>query len=141
VISLISDSDSDDDQDIDVTNDIPPIVSPIIMSSPLNENVEILEEETNNDHKFLEITTNELIDLTDDEQSLTSYSSIDLQQCPICLETLSYLQYTGVYLVITQCCHVMCTLCSRQLLVTSSRCPLCRENVSSTTLIPYCILP
>jgi hypothetical protein len=91
---------------------------------------------------------NELIDLTEDEPILISCSSIsserklstDVQQCPICLETLSHLQRTGVYLIITRCRHVMCTLCSRQLLATSSRCPLCRENVSSTTLMPYCIL-
>jgi hypothetical protein len=105
------------------------------------------------DHESLEIVTNddnnnELIDLTEDEPIFISCSTItserklstDVQQCPICLETLSHLQRTGVYLIITQCRHVMCTLCSRQLLATSSRCPLCRENVSSTTLIPYCIL-
>lgn len=90
----------------------------------------------------------ELIDLTDDEPTSLPCSSIlterklstDVQQCPICLETLSHLQRTGVYLIITRCRHVMCTLCSRQLLATSSRCPLCRESVSSTTLMPYCIL-
>jgi len=111
------------------------------------------EEEDDHDHESLEIVNNdfndnELIDLTDDEPTFISCSpilserklSIDVQQCPICLETLSHLQRTGVYLIITQCRHVMCTLCSRQLLATSSRCPLCRENVSSTTLMPYCIL-
>jgi len=112
------------------------------------------EEEEDDDHESLEIVNNddnnnnELIDLTDDEPIPICCSpilperklSIDVQQCPICLETLSHLQRTGVYLIITQCRHVMCTLCSRQLLATSSRCPLCRENVSSTTLMPYCIL-
>jgi hypothetical protein len=102
------------------------------------------------DPESLEIVNNdnELIDLTDDEPISISCSptlserklSTDVQQCPICLETLSHLQRSGVYLIITRCRHVMCTLCSRQLLATSSRCPLCRENVSSATLMPYCIL-
>ena len=137
--------------------------------SPDNEDVEIVqeiiedqqalmdeeEEEIDNDHESVEIVTSddnnnndELIDLTDDEPIPISCSpspperklSTDVQQCPICLETLSDLQHTGIYLIITRCRHVMCTLCSRQLLATSSRCPLCRENVSSTTLMPYCIL-
>ncbi len=111
------------------------------------------EENDDDDLESLEIVNtddnnNELIDLTDDEPISRSCSpmlterklSVDVQQCPICLETLSHLQRTGVYLIITRCRHVMCTLCSRQLLATSSRCPLCRENVSSTTLMPYCIL-
>jgi hypothetical protein len=122
---------------------------------------DVEEHEMNNedDCESLEIVTNdyddidnnnnnELIDLTEDEPIPICCSpipterklSIDVQQCPICLETLSHLQRSGVYLIITRCRHVMCTLCSRQLLATSSRCPLCRENVSSTTLMPYCIL-
>lgn len=118
-----------------------------------------MEDDADDDLESLEIVnidddnTNtpyntELIDLTDDEPNPISCSStllerklsIDVQQCPICLETLSHLQRTGVYLIITRCRHVMCILCSRQLLATSSRCPLCRENVNSTTLMPYCIL-
>jgi hypothetical protein len=121
-----------------------------------HESLEIVNNDTDDDHESLEIVNNdnnttnnnELIDLTDDEPIPISCSpivserklSVDVQQCPICLETLSHLQRTGVYLIITRCRHVMCTLCSRQLLATSSRCPLCRENVSSTTLMPYCIL-
>lgn len=108
------------------------------------------EEQDEDDQESLAIVNNEneLIDLTDDEPTSLSCSSnlnkrklsTDVQQCPICLETLSHLQRTGVYLIITRCRHVMCTLCSGQLLATSSRCPLCRENVTSTTLMPYCIL-
>lgn len=110
-----------------------------------------MDDEEEEDLESLEIMNdndNELIDLTDDEPISISCSPIlperklstDVQQCPICLETLSHLQRSGVYLIITRCRHVMCILCSRQLLATSSRCPLCRENVSSTTLMPYCIL-
>jgi len=130
--------------------------------SPDFEDVEIVQEEVEeelrsmdeepihneDDHESLEIVAsddnnNELIDLTEDEPIPIPPErklSVDVQQCPICLETLSHLQRTGVYLIITRCRHVMCTLCSRQLLATSPRCPLCRENVSSTTLMPYCIL-
>jgi hypothetical protein len=127
-----------------------------IIQAEIEEELALMdeEEEDEDDHESLEIVNNidnnnnELIDLTDDEPIPISCSptlserklSIDVQQCPICLETLSHLQRTGVYLIITRCRHVMCTLCSRQLLATSSRCPLCRENVSSTTLMPYCIL-
>jgi hypothetical protein len=130
----------------------------------LGEDVDVeltaMEEETNDES--LEIITDvedsetddedfddgELIDLTDDEPLSLFHPligsdrklSTEVQQCPICLETLSHLQGNGIYLTITRCRHVMCTLCSRALLATSSRCPLCRENVSSTTLMPYCIL-
>ncbi len=85
----------------------------------------------------------ELIDLTEDEPISHLHehkSSVDVERCPICLETLSDLQSIGVHLTITQCHHVMCSLCSQELLSTSSRCPLCRKNISSTTLMPYCIL-
>ncbi|CAF3251810.1 unnamed protein product [Rotaria socialis] len=96
------------------------------------ESLEILTDVDDN------ISDNELIDLTEDEFISISCSpnscerklSIDVQQCPICLETLNHLQRTGVYLIITRCRHVMCTLCTRQLLATSSRCPLCRENMA-----------
>jgi hypothetical protein len=137
--------------------------------SPDFEDVEIVQEEVEeelpsmdeepihneDDHESLEIVASDddnnnsdLIDLTEDEPISFLSSpipperklSVDVQQCPICLETLSHLQRTGVYLIITRCRHVMCALCSRQLLATSPRCPLCRENVSSTTLMPYCIL-
>jgi hypothetical protein len=141
-----SDSDDDDDQDIDISFSISPTIN-ILISPSLSNSVETLEEEEEeeinieNDH--------ELIDLTEDEPNSTCYSSnkhenqssIDDEQCPICLETLFDLQSIGVYLIITQCHHVMCTLCSHELLATSSRCPLCRKNISSTTLLPYCILP
>ena len=127
--TIIIISDSDDDLSIDVTDDLSSPLSSIIdtiISPSLDNNVE-------EDH--------ELIDLTeDDANQLERKSSIDVQQCPICLETFSDLQYSGVYLIITPCRHIMCTLCSRQLLITSSRCPLCREKVHSTTLMPYCIL-
>jgi hypothetical protein len=114
-----------------------------------DEQVEMDRDSIDNlDQSYRTGNNEELIDLTDDEPVFVSHShmssqrklSIDVQQCPICLETLSYLQSTGVYLTITRCHHVMCTLCSRQLLATSSRCPLCRESVSLTTLMPYCIL-
>lgn len=131
-----------------------------IVQGYVDEELALMDEEieqlTNDiDQESLEILTtvddddiNEIIDLTDDDLIPIACSphqferklSTDLQQCPICLETLTHLQRIGINLVITQCRHVMCTLCTRQLLVTSSRCPLCRENVSSTTLMPYCIL-
>lgn len=150
-----------------MTDDTFPLMASIInasISSPDTTDIEIiqdateeelsllddLEEQEEDDQEIFAIVNNdnELIDLTDDEPTSFSCSSnlserklsTDVQQCPICLETLSHLQRTGVYLTITRCRHVMCTLCSRQLLATSSRCPLCRENVSSTTLMPYCIL-
>lgn len=112
------------------------------------QSLEIVNTDDDDDITNINNNNDELIDLTDDEPIPISCSpilserklSIDVQQCPICLESLSHLQRTGVYLIITRCRHVMCTLCSRQLLATSSRCPLCRENVSSTTLMPYCIL-
>lgn len=164
-----ADGHDDDDQGIDVTDDIPPSLSSLsteFIGSPSIEDVEILsedvdveltamEEDTNDES--LEIITDvedsetdddELIDLTDDEP-LSFYNplitserklSTEVQECPICLETLAHLQGNGIYLTITRCRHVMCTLCSRALLATSSRCPLCRENVSSTTLMPYCLL-
>ncbi|CAF0731345.1 unnamed protein product [Adineta steineri] len=109
----------------------------------------MIDENTNDNNNNNNNNDNsELIDLTEDEPLSVPSSpipsgrklSVDVQQCPICLETLSHLQRTGVYLIITRCRHVMCTLCSRQLLAISSRCPLCREDVSSTTLMPYCIL-
>ncbi|CAF3572186.1 unnamed protein product [Rotaria sordida] len=141
---ILSDSDSDDDQIIDVNDNnnflsrIPTINT--LISSPHNELIENNETNIENIH--------ELIDLTDDESNssycssnkLECQSSIDIEECPICLETFTDLQYTGVYLIITQCSHIMCTLCSRQLLAISSRCPLCRENINSNTLIPYCIM-
>ncbi|CAF0843309.1 unnamed protein product [Rotaria sordida] len=141
---ILSDSDSDDNQIIDVTDNnnflsrIPTINT--LISSPHNELIENNETNIENIH--------ELIDLTDDESNssycssnkLECQSSIDIEECPICLETFTDLQYTGVYLIITQCSHIMCTLCSRQLLAISSRCPLCRENINSNTLIPYCIM-
>lgn len=88
------------------------------------------------------IIGDEVIDLTkeDSPRSVQRQSSIDTQQCPICLETLSDLQSSRIYLIITPCRHVMCTVCSRQLLYTSSRCPLCRETVTLSSLRPYCIL-
>jgi hypothetical protein len=103
---------------------------------------EIIEEEEEEDNN------NELIDLTEDESnsscSLSNKhelkSSIDIEECPICLENLFDLQSIGVHLIITECHHVICTLCSDQLLSTSSQCPLCRKNISSTTLTPFCIL-
>ena len=152
---IVSDSENDDDQDINIMDDIIPSIS------SLSADVEIVHEEftlmDDEDEEQLHIddddnqlSNDELIDLTDDEPTPTTTASssvllerklsIDVQQCPICLETLSHLQRTGVYLIITPCRHVMCTLCSRQLLATSSRCPLCRENVNSRTLMPYCIL-
>lgn len=169
-IIIVSDSetedDNNDDQGIDVTDEIPLSESSIISFE--NDDIEvvaeiiqqeqvIMDEETvtttddddddDDDDESLEIIidniNSELIDLTADEpdsNSLERKLSTDVQQCPICLETLSDLQGTGVYLIITRCRHVMCTLCCRQLLTTSPRCPLCRENVSATSLIPYCIL-
>jgi len=143
---------------INVSIPSPDIEDVEIVQDEIGEELAVMDDEENDDddHASLEIVTNdddnnnnnELIDLTDDEPIPISCSpilperklSIDVQQCPICLETLSHLQRTGVYLTITRCRHVMCTLCSRQLLATSPRCPLCRENVSSTTLMPYCIL-
>ncbi|CAF2555502.1 unnamed protein product [Rotaria sp. Silwood2] len=145
-IIVLSDSDLDEDQIIDVTDNnflsITPIINALI-SSPFNELVETIEI---NEINFENV--HELIDLTDDETNsiccssnkLEHQSSIDVEQCPICLETLTDLQYTGVYLIITQCSHIMCTLCSRQLLATSSRCPLCRKNLNSNTLLPYYIM-
>jgi hypothetical protein len=89
-----------------------------------------------NEHDDKETVENEpeLIDLTDDEPTT------DIEECPICLETLSDLQSLDISLIITPCHHVMCALCSHQLLSTSSQCPLCRQNINLTTLIPYCIL-
>jgi len=107
----------------------------------ISDDSEIIEEEE-------EDNNNELIDLTEDESN-SSYSvsnkhelksSIDIEECPICLENLFDLQSIGVHLIITECHHVICTLCSDQLLSTSSQCPLCRKNISSTTLTPFCIL-
>lgn len=148
-IIVVSDSESydddDNDQEVDIADEIPRSVS------IENTDIEIVHEVTvdeDDDDESLEIVVdiinNEIIDLTDDEPNSANpferKLSTDVQQCPICLETLSDLQQAGVYLIITRCRHVMCTLCCRQLLTTSSRCPLCRENVSTTTLIPYCIL-
>ncbi|CAF2576119.1 unnamed protein product [Rotaria sp. Silwood2] len=107
------------------------------------ETLEILtndDDNNNNNDELIDLTEDELISISCSHNSFERKLSIDVQQCPICLETLTHLQHTGVYLIITQCRHVMCTLCTRQLLATSSRCPLCRENVNSTTLMPYCIL-
>jgi len=107
----------------------------------ISDDSEIIEEEE-------EDNNNELIDLTEDESN-SSYSvsnkhelksSIDIEECPICLENLFHLQSIGIYLIITECHHVICTLCSHQLLSTSSRCPLCRKDISSTKLMPFCIL-
>ncbi|CAF0839781.1 unnamed protein product [Rotaria sordida] len=107
-----------------------------------HESLEILANDGNNgnDNELIDLTEDELISISCSSNPFERKLSIDVQQCPICLETLTHLQRTGVYLIITQCRHVMCTSCTRQLLATSSRCPLCRENVSSTTLMPYCIL-
>ena len=167
---FVSDSDSDNDQEIDIIDGVLPSVSPTVNTSMFSSDIGDIEiireeiddelviidqdEENEHDHESLGVVTNdnssnsELIDLTEDELipvscstiSSDRRSSIDMQQCPICLETVSQLQHTGVYLIITRCRHIMCTLCSRQLLATSSRCPLCREYVSSTTIMPYCIL-
>ena len=85
----------------------------------------------------------ELIDLTEDDPlSISSEDqiSLDIEYCPICLERLSDLQTLNIHLCITPCDHVLCTTCSRQLLLRTSRCPLCRENISLNTLMPYCIL-
>ncbi|CAF4541125.1 unnamed protein product [Rotaria sp. Silwood1] len=135
-IIMLSDSDSDDDQIIDITDNnilsITPIIN-ILLSSPLNDLVGIIEDNEINIENVYEV-----IDLTDDESNSTDclsnklehQSSIDSDQCPICLETLTDLQYTGVDLIITQCNHIMCTLCSRQLLATSSQCPLCRNQIT-----------
>jgi hypothetical protein len=108
-----------------------------LISPSLSDDVETIEED-----EEINIENNpELIDLTEDESNRhENNSSIDLEECPICLETFSDLQSVGVYLLITECHHVMCTLCSYQLLSASSRCPLCRKTISSTTLMPYCIL-
>lgn len=98
-------------------------------------------DSNDDDEKFGEQETNnnyELIDLTKDESN--SYLSIDIEECPICLETFTDLQSIGISLIITPCHHVLCTLCISQLLSRSSRCPLCQRNISSTTLMPYCIL-
>jgi hypothetical protein len=147
----------------------PPIMMTEPISPTWSEEIEIVQEDEDdflpvmedinvddtNESEFLEIVADdisqELIDLTDDDDDALTFvprsspsperkTSIDVQQCPVCLETLSYLQRTGVHLIITRCCHVMCTLCSRQLMAISPRCPLCRENLSTTALMPYCIL-
>ena len=132
-------------EDVEILSDDVDVELTAMEEDTLDESLEIITDvegsETDDDD-------DELIDLTDDEP-LSFYSplitserklSTEVQQCPICLETLAHLQGNGIYLTITRCRHVMCTLCSRALLATSSRCPLCRENVSSTTLMPYCIL-
>jgi len=161
-VILVSDSDDEsDDQGIDVTDEmfssLPPPPPPITITAPISpawsEEIEIVQElmtmEENANDDDLEIVADdinqELIDLTEDEPPLSPLpierkTSTDVQQCPVCLETLSHLQRTGIHLIITRCRHVMCTLCSRQLLLISPRCPLCRENLNSTTLMPYCIL-
>ncbi|CAF4007742.1 unnamed protein product [Rotaria sp. Silwood2] len=98
------------------------------------ETLEILtnddDNNNNNNDELIDLTEDELISISCSHNSFERKLSIDVQQCPICLETLTHLQHTGVYLIITQCRHVMCTLCTRQLLATSSRCPLCRENMA-----------
>ena len=140
-ITLLSDSESSDEQSIDVADDD---LSLVVLLS--NDDTDPIDEEPNDSPRV--ISTIEWIDLTEDEfictaspsQRFERKSSIDVQECPICLETLCHLQYSGVYLIITPCRHVMCTLCSRQLLANSTQCPLCREEISSTTLMPYCIL-
>ena len=135
-VTLLSDSDSGDEQSIDVADDNLSLI--VLLSND--------DGDPNDSPRH--VSTIEWIDLTEDESTCTSYSSqpferkssIDVQECPICLETLCHLQYSGVHLIMTPCRHVMCTLCSRQLLANSSQCPLCREEISSTTLMPYCIL-
>lgn len=132
---------------MDVVNDdsllITQVITPVITSSSIGEFDGTIEYDDTN-----LMNVPELIDLTEDEtesikcssNKLENDSSPDLHECPICLETFSDLQNTGVYLFITECSHVMCTVCSRQSLAISPRCPLCRTNLSSTTLKPYCIL-
>ncbi|CAF3620454.1 unnamed protein product [Rotaria sordida] len=97
-----------------------------------HESLEILANDGNNgnDNELIDLTEDELISISCSSNPFERKLSIDVQQCPICLETLTHLQRTGVYLIITQCRHVMCTSCTRQLLATSSRCPLCRENMA-----------
>lgn len=114
---------------------------PTSISSPLTAGSEIVEEEE-------EDNNHQVIDLTEDESNSPCClsnkhelkSSIDIEECPICLENLFDLQSIGIYLIITECHHVICTLCSHQLLSTSSRCPLCRKDINSTKLMPFCIL-
>ena len=136
---LVEDSDDDvADELIDVVNIEPSSNVPI---NP-NEDLEIIEEiypPVN-----VPVTPN-LIDLTTDESDnhfpeFERHSSIDNQECPICLETFDDLQSSGTYLMITACRHVLCIQCIRQLLANYSQCPLCRENLNLSSLMPYCIL-
>ncbi len=113
-------------------------ITQLIISCFFSSQNEHDEPETTDDTE----DEHELIDLTDDEptSSKLESKSSDIDKCPICLETLSDLQSLDIHLIITPCQHVMCTLCSQQLLSTSSRCPLCRENINLDSLIPYYIL-
>lgn len=111
-----------------------------------SENVLIIISDSEDDRSnsfSIDENEPELIDLTEDDIFSNSHehqSSIDTEYCPICLEYLSHLQSHHIDLFITPCHHVLCKLCSRQLLLTSSSCPLCRQNISASTLMPYCIL-
>ncbi|CAF1324238.1 unnamed protein product [Adineta steineri] len=127
--------DLDDEQSIDIMINSPP-------SSPLSSTyIEIIDDDEEEEEEIIDLTEDEPNSsdcLSDQCEHISSFDDDEL--CPVCLETFSDLQYTGIYLLITQCHHVMCILCSRQILANSSQCPLCRENISTTTLKPYCIL-
>ncbi|CAF1624315.1 unnamed protein product, partial [Adineta ricciae] len=120
IILNSDDEDADDDINIDIMSDIPPTLVDLFnafISSPLMDSrvdTVAIQEQLNND---------EIIDLTEDEadsgcclsnqqEQTTSHNNDDDDQCPVCLETFSDLQCTGVNLVISQCQHVMCMSCS-----------------------------
>ena len=143
---LVRDSDDEEDSAIDVVGEDHLSLFDAFISSPIDEVIQIVDDELHDDSEV--IISGELIDLTEDESNhlptspadFERQSSLETQECPICLETFSDLQSTGIYLIITRCRHVMCTACSRQWLAQSHRCPLCREHVSLSSLTPYCIL-
>lgn len=142
---FVLDSD-DEDSAIDVVGGDRSSIFDAFVSSPATEVIQIVDDELNDENEVR--ISGELIDLTEDESNpfptsppdLERQSSLEVQECPICLETFSDLQSTAIYLIITPCRHVFCTACSRQSLAQSPRCPLCRENVSLSSLTPYCIL-
>ena len=83
------------------------------------ERVEMREQVMTNDirNKTLQIESKNKMLLRMKEKLKEQYASLDPSECPVC-----YTQILGEKLVITDCCHYLCSNCSEK----CTRCPLCR---------------